>query len=257
MRKALFLLFSLAWASVGYSQFNGNNGVYTQPPLVTLQVGGGYSVSGGDWAQRFPYFASMQLGASYQPVSNWMLGAEYEPYLGSTVNTSGIFDGINGDSGDLIDMFGFPAVIRAYQRGYSLRAWAGRAIDFKTKGTATWSVYGQLGLGSTQHYIRYQFDEGQVPQLSGDYLGGYDRLSAGWQLSQRLGIQYYNNEAISFQLAFTAHQGHTQHMRAWNYAANSADQGPKTDLAFGLHGAVIIPIKLTGFKVEKEPVYFE
>jgi hypothetical protein len=46
-------------------------------------------------------------------------------------------------------------------------------------------------------------------------------------------------------------------MRAWNYAANSADQGPKTDLAFGLHGSVIIPIKLSGFKIEKEPVYFE
>jgi hypothetical protein len=257
MRKYLFGLIWLFLCPSARGQTLSNSGIYTQPPLITLQVGGGYSLSGGDWAQRFPYYTSMQLGATYQPVSNWMLGFEYEPLLGSAVNTEGIFDGINGDSGDLIDMFGFPAVVRAYQRGYNLRLWMGRAHDFKEKGTATWSWYGQLGLGHSQHYIRYQFDEGQLPQLSGEYLAGYDRLSSGLQVSQRLGLQYYNNEAISFQLAFTAHQAFTQSLRPWNYASNSADQGTKTDLAFGLHGAIIIPIKLTGLKVEKEPAYFE
>lgn len=226
------------------------------PSFITLGIAGGFYFGLSDLANKYPYFTTIPLSVEYQHKQQYILSLDYNIFLGSQVNTYGIFDNIMNANGDIIDINGHPALIKAYMRGYSIRAhWGKNIILKKINKAASWSLQAGCGIGYTQNHIKYQFDQGRLPQLEGDYASGYDRMAAGWQFAERLRLQYLNNQVFSFFVGLDYTQGVSQNKRPWNFNDNIALPKSIFEQSIGINAGLIIPIRLDVKHNESEYYY--
>lgn len=223
--------------------------------FAIIRVGGGFYATGGDLAKRFPQFASLPVGVYYKSASNITLGVNYTPFMGNRVDYTGLFGGIIGPSGEILDQNGFPTIIRYYMRGSSTTFTAGKLIQ-ASKGSKHGTFELSGGAGFMQHFIRMRFDVGRTPQLEGDYAAGYDRLTNGLQLVQHFRWHYLNTETVSVFAGVDVSEAFTRHRRNWNYADMSADNDLRTDIYFGLSAGLLIPIGLKT-SASSNPKYFD
>lgn len=215
-----------------------------QPSWVTLDLSAGYFMNFSDMAQRYPEYTCFPLGVSYQHQNKWTASLDYNLIFGTGVDISGYFDHISNENGYMIDAKGQPAIVNTYMRGFSARAHFAKMFPIsKNPNWRDWTIQVGGGLGYSQTYILFQFDEGELPQLEGLNTGGYDRLSGGFQIAERLRIQYLNPNSISFFLGFDCIQGSSKSLRPWNFSTNTADDQPMTEIATGVNLGFIIPIK--------------
>lgn len=208
-----------------------------------LNAGIGYHKTAGDWSQRYPTHLSVPVGVEYSHRSSWVLGVDYSFFLGSNVNEDNIYGPITSESGSLIDQNGFPAVVRTYQRGFSIRTYGLKSwILHKTK-NARYLIQLGGGAGYFTHYTKFVFDLDQVPQIDGSFQGGYNRHTKGVTAFQQLRFQYINNEAISFSIAFEAGQNAGQRTHPYDFVQQTSTLG-KTfyDQYYGGVFTVMIPI---------------
>jgi hypothetical protein len=213
---------------------------------ILMHVAATYSVNAGDWADRYPAYTALPLRLEYYHKNKYTLGADFSFYLGSQVNSAGIFPDMTDADGSLRDNNGYPAVIRYYMRGWSSRAYALKIIplNYNAAKEARWSLQLGGGVGYTRHYTKFNFDLDMVPQLEEEYLGGYDRLTAGTQIFEQIRFQYLNNSLVSLSAGFEFLQGFTKHQRAYDFTTRSPQNQGYFDLGIGAFIGVIIPIKL-------------
>ena len=207
-----------------------------------LHAGLGYFGTGGDWSQRYPTHLSVPLGIEYSHRSNWSIGAEYCFYLGSNVNQDGIYGSMTDDSGVLIDMNGYPAVIRTYQRGFSTRVFALKNWLLLKSRNSRWLLQTGGGIGYYNHFTKFTFDIDQVPQIDGNFQGGYNRHTQGTQIFEQVKLQYINNDAISFTLGFEAGQGQGTRVHPYDFASQNPNSGKVIDTYIGGVFSIMIPI---------------
>ncbi len=207
-----------------------------------LHAGLGYFKTGGDWAQRYPTHLSVPLAIEYSHRSNWSLGADFSFFLGSNVNEEGLYGNMTNDSGVLIDMNGFPAVIRTYQRGYSTRVFALKNWILARSRNSRLLLQTGGGIGYYTHYTKFTFDIDQLPQIDGNFQGGYNRHTQGTQLFEQIRLQYINNDAISFTLGFEAGQGQGSRLHPYDFATQKSNSGTVTDTYWGGNFSIMIPI---------------
>jgi outer membrane scaffolding protein for murein synthesis (MipA/OmpV family) len=117
-------------------------------------------------------------------------------------------------------------------------------LNYNAAKEARWSLQLGGGVGYTRHYTKFNFDLDMVPQLEEEYLGGYDRLTAGTQIFEQIRFQYLNNSLVSLSAGFEFLQGFTKHQRAYDFTTRSPQNQGYFDLGFGAFIGVIIPIKL-------------
>jgi len=230
-----------------------------RPNWVSLHLGSGYQVNAGTWSHRYPGTAIFDLGAEYQHKEKWLIGFNYMPYTGRTINTDSLYGGIVGPSQNLFDINGNPAVIRTYLRGYNAclvagRMWALRESTLSNPRTWTLSMVG--GLGYMEHYTKFQFDKGRLPQLENDFTQGYDGYRKGMCFSEQFRIQYINPDVLSFYVGLGANQGMTHATRDWDFGTFSAPKAKQLDLGFNITGGLIIPIIIRKSGVIKDAEYF-
>ena len=221
-----------------------------------LHAGIGYYTTGGNWAQRYPTHLSVPLGIEYSHRSNWSVGADYSFFLGSNVNTSGIYGPLTSDSGTLIDMNGFPAVIRTYQRGFSTRVFAMKNWILHKSRNHRLLLQTGGGIGYYNHYTKFTFDLDQLPQIDGNFQGGYNRHTQGAQIFEQLKLQYINNEAISFTLGLEAGQGRGTRIHPYDFATQTLNTGNVIDTYIGGVFSIMVPINFRD-RVSEVDYYME
>lgn len=232
----------------------------SRPTWVSMHVGGGFQMNAGGWRERYNANATFDLGAEYQYKEKWLLGFNYIPYTGGWVNTDSIYGDIIGGSNYLFDVNGNPAVIRTYLRGFNICATAGKIIALKEsnlRNPATWSLQIVGGAGYHEHFTKFQFDRGLVPQLEGFYEAGHDNYRSGFCLSEQLRLQYMNPNTLSFHVGLSLMQGLTKSMREWDMSTFRAPDKRQTDFSIGLFGGLIIPIVIYTKNTVREAEYFE
>ena len=208
-----------------------------------MRVGGTFNIGTADMGLRFPGFWGIQTGLYYQSQSNFTAGIHLTPLFGSVVTQSNIFGSIVGSTGSMIDKNGNPAVIRLYMRGVSALGTVGKLIPLSAK-TNFSAIEVRVGAGYLNHKIRMQFDAATLPQLEGDYLDGYDRLTNGLLLQQSVYFQYVNLQTLSFFGGIDFNQGLTKSRRAWTYASKSPEDKMRKDIYFGISAGILIPISM-------------
>jgi hypothetical protein len=232
----------------------------TRPTWVAMHVGGGIQMNGGGWRERYMANATFDLGAEYQHKERFLVGFNYVPYTGGWVNTDSLYGDMITSSNYLFDVNGNPAVIRTYLRGFNLCATAGKIIPLKQsdlKNPRTWSLQLIGGVGYHEHFTKFQFDRGLLPQLEGFYEAGHDNYRAGYCFTEQCRLQYMNPNTLSFQVGMSLMQGFTKNMREWDMSTFSAPDPKQTDFSVGIQCSLIIPIIIYNQQSVRETEYFE
>ena len=232
----------------------------TRPTWVAMHVGGGFQLNAGGWRERYNANAKFDLGAEYQHKEQWLVGFNYVPYTGGWVNTDSMYGDIISNASYLFDVNGNPAVIRTYLRGFNFCATGGKIIPLKQstlKNPRTWSLQLIGGIGYHEHYTKFQFDKGFVPQLVGFYEAGHDNYRAGYCFTEQVRLQYMNPNTLSFQVGLGLIQGVTKNMREWDMGTFRAPDVQQTDFGFGINCNLVIPIIIYTKNAVRETEYFE
>ncbi len=208
-----------------------------------LNAGIGYHKTAGDWSQRYPTHLSVPLSVEYAHRSCWTIGADYSFYLGSNVNEDNLYGPITAESGSLIDMNGYPAIVRTYERGFSIRAYGLKSWILHKQQNARYLLQIGGGSGYFTHYTRFVFDTDQVPQIDREFQGGYNRHTQGLTIFEQLRLQYVNNDAISFMITLEAGQNRGSRIHPYDFVQQISTQG-KTyyDQYYGAVFTLMIPI---------------
>lgn len=226
-----------------HNQNNKNSGTpSTERRWFFLHAGIGYFATGADWSQRYPTHLSVPLSVEYSHRSNWSFGVDYSFFLGSNVNDQNLYGDMVNDSGLLLDMNGFPAVIRTYQRGFSTRAFVLKNWILHKHRNSRVLLQTGGGIGYYQHYTKFTFDLDQVPQIDGNYQGGYNRHTQGTLLFEQIKIQYINNDAISFSIGVEAGQGNGRRLHPYDFALQKMQTQRIRDTYIGGVLSIMIPI---------------
>ncbi len=169
---------------------------------------------------------------------------EWNYLFGEDVKEDGILDSIATVDGYIIDLEGKLADIRIFERGFTLHAQYGHLFPIKEiSPNRNCGILVTFGVGMLQHKIRILDNGGRSPQLSGDYLKGYDRMTSGLSFSQFVGYWYMSNSRyVNFYFGFEAMQGITKSRRSWDYDLRSADTRQRTDLLWGFRAGWVIPL---------------
>jgi hypothetical protein len=145
-------------------------------------------------------------------------------------------------------------------RGFNFCATGGKIIPLKQstlKNPRTWSLQLIGGIGYHEHFTKFQFDKGLVPQLEGFYEAGHDNYRAGYCFTEQVRLQYMNPNTLSFQVGLGLIQGVTKNMREWDMGTFRAPDVQQTDFGFGINCNLVIPIIIYTKNAVRETEYFE
>lgn len=201
-----------------------------------------FQIPGGDLLHRFGYNSAIGGTFTYKTNKNWMWSFDGNFLFGNQINENDILLGIGTSDSNMIGSNGQYIQVRLLERGFS----------FIGKGGKLFSVWGPNknsgltimgGVGFLQHKIRIESKGDFLPQLSGDYKKGYDRLSNGPALTQFIGYYYFDNKGrANFYFGFEFTQAFTKNRRGYNYDSMSYDTANRIDLLYGIKAAWFIPI---------------
>ncbi len=203
---------------------------------------GGVSMPAGDLAKRFGVNGFAGTGVWYQFDNGWLTGFDFDFLFGESVREDSLLANLLTANGFLIGTDGLLYEPLFMERGFILKAGAGRLIPLKGQNERSGLLL-TLQAGILQHKIRFQFQEpAKIPQLSKDLAKGYDRLTNGFMINEFIGYQYMaSNHLVNFRAGIDMSQGFTRSRRTVNYDTGVADTQARLDLLFGIRVAWMLP----------------
>lgn len=252
MKHISFWLLPFAFClttSIGYSQKASRD---SSEKVFMLCPSFAYQLPGGNLADRFGY--NFNVGGSFmlKTKNNWLFGVEGQFLFGDQVNENHILDSISTQQGFVIGTNGGYADIFLYERGFHFLAKAGKVFPLISPNKNS-GVTATIGVGLLQHKIRIQNDDENAPQVSGDYVKGYDRLTNGLSLTESIGWLYLGkNHIANFTFSFEFTQAFTKNRRSYNFDEMRKDETERVDLLYGFRVSWIIPFRK---RVPKEFYY--
>jgi hypothetical protein len=202
----------------------------------------GAHLPAGKWQERFGF--NFSVGGAIEYIThpgNIILGIESHYIFGGNVKEDPLAN-IKTTDGEIIgnDLTFANVVLR--ERGLYTGLTFGKL--FQTHSTnLKEGIRATASVGYLWHKIRIQDDYQNVPQVSGDYRKGYDRLTSGFGSTQFIGYQKLDrNRRINFIAGFEFMQAYTGNRRDWDFDLGQAtDKTKRIDLAFGIRIAWILP----------------
>ncbi len=208
--------------------------------MFSFHVNG--NVPRGNMGDR--YGSSIGFGGSYmlKTKKNWVLSADYTYFSGNNFKQDSVFDALEDEYGDFINIFGEIGEVTFYERGFYTGLRAGRVFPvFKSNPNSGFIL--MLSGGILQHKTLVHQDGNDIPQINGDNVKGYDRLTNGFGLSQFIGYLHLDShEPINFYVGFELHQAWTKNRRDWNFDTMGPDLDLKKDFMYGFRFGWIFPL---------------
>ncbi len=233
-----FLLLLLFFQPLAEAQQYDNSG-----PILQIGLHYGYQWPGGNLRERFGNNGITGLQMDFTLPNGWTAGLQASLLFGKTVKTD-VLAPLRDENGLIYNYDGAPANILLRERGQYYGLHLGYFFRGKKPAGDQRGLSLQCGAGLLQHKLRITGDVGGVlPQLSGNYLKGYDRLTNGLALRQSLGYRYLNaSRRINVAVELEAYQAFTQSRRDWNIDQMAADTQKRLDLLFGFKVSWILPL---------------
>ncbi len=232
------------------AQFQVRDSVLFNPHV---SVGGGYQVPFGDMAKRFGNSGVTGLGFHIKSKSQWYYGVQGSYVFGNKVTEPGLIQNLYTPAGEILDNQGQRSIVYIQERGWMYFADAGRLFPIvgpnKNSGLL---AYG--GIGYLHHKIRIEHQSNEIAQLEGEYLKGYDRLTAG--PAAHLFIGYYhmsNNKLLNFVIGFEGMQAWTKGQRAFNFDTQTVDHSSRKDGLLGIRAGWVVHL----YKRTPDAFYFK
>lgn len=214
----------------------------TSVAMVPITLSYAYQLPGGDLAQQFGANNNLGFSVSRKFKSNYSIGLEGSFIFGNKVVDRTILRGMTSSNGVIVNQDGDPASILLFERGYTVIAFAGKVIPIVGPNPNSGMLL-KLGGGYMRHKLLIQSQNDVVPALEGEYVKGYDRLTAGPMAMFFAGYQHLsNNRFINFMIGFEMNIGFTRSLRPFNFDTGRADEGTHYDGLNGLRFGWTLPI---------------
>ncbi len=201
----------------------------------------GYFFPEGDMKTRFGNNFKIDIAPSYYFYNSGIsIGLEIGYLFGNEVKINPISNLISYDN-NLISTDYSIASLRLFERGWNAGLNIGKIISFNKNTRSGLKL--EIGAHLLVHKIFFQKEFGILPQLEGEYLKGYDRMTGGFALKEFIGYQYLKQKSkINFYAGFDLFQGFTKSLRKYNYNQASYDQNNRKDYLFGFKAGWILPL---------------
>lgn len=196
----------------------------------------------GDLKERYGFHNQIGLLVNFKDKKNWIWGAEAYYLFGKQMKQMNVFEQLLTDKGYIRNSSGRYADILAVERGWHANASFGRVFPWFGPNPNS-GVMLKVGVGWWMHktYIESRYDN--VPQLQGDYVKGYDRLTHGFATTQFLGYLFQaNRRFFSFYLGFEVTEGFLQGIRDYNFDTQMPDDKNRLDIMYGVKIGWLVPI---------------
>jgi hypothetical protein len=162
------------WMSLTFHAQNAVRDSSLFDPHVSISYA--FHLPGGEMVDRFGNSHNIGLGFHIKSKTNWYYGLQASYEFGTRVIEPGLLSNLTIEGGYIMDIQGQLSKISIQQRGYMITLDGGRLFNIlgpnKNSGLLAFG-----GVGFIQHKIRTEYQENEIPQLEGEYLKGYDRLT--------------------------------------------------------------------------------
>ena len=218
--------------------------------IVGLQFEGQYP--GGDMLKRFGPSISVGLPVLYKTGKNILFGLEGNYFFGTKIKER-VMSNLFTPDGTITDVNGNPGSIRLNERGWNLYGVVG-AIFNKLGHNKNSGLMATAGLGYMQHKVNI-YDVGRnIPQLYGNLIKGYDRLTGGFSCNQFIGYMFISqNKIANFYVGFEFQEAFTKGLRGYQYDLMASDSKSRLDLMYGFRFGWLLPLYK---KAPKEFYYY-
>ncbi len=231
MQKLLFAALAIVYGQFGFAQFQVRDSSLFDPHI---SISYAYQTPGGDMANRFGNNNNLGFGFHIKSKTNWYYGLQGTYLFGGGVSEKGLMQNLLTADGYVLDKQGQFSKLVITERGFTAMAEVGKLFNIVGPNPNS-GILVKMGIGLLQHKIRIEHEENEIPQLEGEYLKGYDRLTNGLALSQFVGYFHMsNNRFINFFVGAELYEGFTQSRRDFNYDTQTADTAKRTDILLGL-----------------------
>jgi hypothetical protein len=218
--------------------------------IITLN--GNFDIPGGNMAQDFGPSARIGPSVYYKTASNWMFGFKTDFIFGSIIHIDSFLSNVRDRYGTYLTATGTRIGIGLYERGYIMALEAGKIIPLSESHPDNGILFLSSG-GFMQYKVDIYDATSQVPQLRGEYLKGYDRLTNGLSVEEYVAYVYFSKRSVfNFHIGLDALCGFTQDRRSYLFDIMRADNTQRIDILFGVRGGIYVPI----FKRKSEEVFY-
>lgn len=208
-----------------------------------------------DLAVRFSNFSQLGFGVSYKTHQNFLFGIQGGYQWGGYLKEDEVIRNISTSTGYVIDKDGGENALALSIRSSIFTAYVGKIMPLGRRNPNS-GVLIKAGFGYLQHKIAFTNQSGQLPQLSKDYIPGYERLTGGLDLHAFLGYYHMSmRKAANFYGGVTFDYARTNPLRDYDYSIGRKEEGNRQDVMIGIKFAWIIPIFLKS-KGQEEFYYY-
>jgi len=237
MKKSIIVIFLavsllpmllLAQSRPSYrTDFNSKSYVDTATSMLWTGASLSYQMPVGNLRQTFKNNINVGTGLTFKNAHNWTFDVNFNYMFGANLrDTSYAFlgDMVTSD-GNIIDGNGMKATIYTEGRYWTVGAGVGKVIPVdRWKNSGIWL---RMGAGYFRHKIRINDYDNQVPQLTGDYLKGYDHRSSGFMLSQSVCYLFIQkNRVLNFYGGLEFYETWTKPDRSFIFYEGPTDNVP-------------------------------
>lgn len=211
-------------------------------PWISVNYGGNWT--SGDLSKRYGFLNNLGLFAGYKTNKNWIYGIEGNFIFGQKIKLSGLFDELVDEKGNVTDVNGDIAIIRVQSRGFSVTGSVGKIFSVLSPNSNS-GIYTSIGAGYIAHKMRIETQDQVIPSIELDYKKGYDRLTAGLNLTQFIGYALMANRgAFNFYGGFYIQEGLTYNKRTifFDQPDTPVSTDMRLDIQYGFKIAWLIPI---------------
>ncbi|MCF8331809.1 MAG: hypothetical protein K9H84_05100 [Bacteroidales bacterium] len=208
-----------------------------------IQIDFGFQKPGNDLANRYGVNTTAGISFMYKTQNNWLLGANFSYIFSENVlNKDQILSNISTSNGQIIDGNGMFTTVKYHERGFYTHLSAGKLFPVLGPNDNS-GLFFTGGVGLLQHKTLIQNPENKAPQISHEYVKGYDRLTNGLAISELIGYKHLgNNKLLSFYVGFEMIQAWTKSRRDYNFNTMQKDTKDRFDTLFGIRFGWIIPL---------------
>lgn len=210
--------------------------------VVLIKINVGFYTPFGELKDRYGEFAKLGFDLNKKTKKNYEFGISGSYIFGNMIREPDLLKSISNSSGAIIDQNGAFGETRFYMRGWNFTAQVGKLFPFKGYNPNS-GLLVQLGAGFLSHKIRIEDFNRSIPQLSKEYLKGYDRLAGGVCFQQFIGYQFLSNKKkVNFYAGIEVQQAITQSLRTYNYETGLPYSGNRFDGFVGIKAGWILPL---------------
>lgn len=212
-------------------------------PCFSLSLNYAFQIPGGDLMKRFGNNSNVGGSFFYKNKHNLFFSFQSDYIFGTELRGENPLDSIATSAGFVIDREGKYADIRIFERGFMFGFSGGKIFNSFLSPNKNSGFVLTGGVGFLQHKIRVYDNGARAPQLSKEYLKGYDRLTSGIFASEFLGYWFMSKSRfVNCFVGFEFIQGFTKSRRSWDYSLMRADTERRNDLLSGIRFGWVIPL---------------